>query len=306
MAAAHRQDPGHDRLRRRAAALVLTIAATLAVPAPAAPRILVYATDDTPQLRAAKAGVREALGAVPVDEVPAGDAGASLRAAAQEGGDAAAVITLGQRAATQAAREAPTLAIVDCASAQPAAGVQTVPVAIPFDQQIGWLRRLLTDARYIGVLYDPAQNGAVVDALAAALRRADLNPVLAPVPTPEALPAALERLSRSADALLAVADTTVYTRETVKTLLLFSFRHKLPLIGLSQTWVRAGALFALDWDYRELGMFCGRLALQRLARGGTEAPTPPRPHVFVNERSARLFHVRWDDSVRESLDRVVE
>jgi ABC-type uncharacterized transport system substrate-binding protein len=170
MAAAHRQDPGHDRLRRRAAALVLAIAATLAVPAPAAPRILLYATDDTPQLRAAKAGVREALGAVPVDEVPAGDAGASLRAAAREGGDAAAVITLGQQAATQAAREAPTLAIVDCASAQPAAAVQTVPVAITFDQQIGWLRRLLTDARYIGVLYDPAQNDTVVDALAAALR----------------------------------------------------------------------------------------------------------------------------------------
>lgn len=250
--------------------------------------------------------MREALGTVPIDEVPAADAGASLRAAAREGRDAVAIITLGHQAATRAAHEAPTLAVIDCASALPATGAQTVSVAIPFDQQVGWLRRLLPGARYIGVLYDPAQNDAAVDALAAALRRADLNPVLAPVPTPEALPAALERLSRSADALLAVADTTVYTRETVKTLLLFSFRHKLPLIGLSQTWVRAGALFALDWDYRELGMFCGRLALQRLGGGGAEASTPPRPHVFVNERSARLFHVRWDESLRGSLDRVVE
>ena len=103
------------------------------------------------------------------------------------------------------------------------------------EQQLTWLRRSLPDARYIGVLYDPAQNIELVDALTAALRGADLNPVLAPVATPAMLPAALARLSSAADALLAVPDTTVYKRETVKALLLFSFRHKLPLIGLSET-----------------------------------------------------------------------
>jgi putative ABC transport system substrate-binding protein len=174
------------------------------------------------------------------------------------------------------------------------------------EQQLSWLRRLLPDARYIGVLYDPAQNTELVDALAAALRGADLNPVLAPVATPAMLPAALARLSSSADALLAVPDTTVYKRETVKALLLFSFRHKLPLIGLSETWVQAGALYALDWDYRELGAFCGRLALRQLPGARATAPTPPHLHVYVNQRSARLFRVRWDESVRESLERVVE
>jgi putative ABC transport system substrate-binding protein len=91
----------------------------------------------------------------------------------------------------------------------------------------------------------------------------------------------------------------------LKTLLLFSFRHKLPLIGLSETWVHAGALYALDWDYRELGAFCGRLALGQLAGAGTPAP-PPHLHVYVNQRSARLFRVQWDDSMRQSFDRVVE
>jgi hypothetical protein len=36
------------------------------------------------------------------------------------------------------------------------------------------------------------------------------------------------------------------------------------------------------------------------------APIPPHPHVYVNLRSARLFRVHWDESVRESLVRVVE
>ncbi|HEV7412770.1 MAG TPA: ABC transporter substrate binding protein [Casimicrobiaceae bacterium] len=292
-------------MRQRAATLVLTFAAALAASALAAPRVLLYATDDTPQLRAAQRGVREALGATPIVEIPAGDAGARLKAAAHEDPDAA-IITLGPQAALRAARDAPSLAAVDCMSTQAGASAQAVPAAIPLEQQLSWLRRLLPDAHYIGVLYDPAQNTELVDALAAALRGADLNPVLAPVATPAMLPAALARLSSSADALLAVPDTTVYKRETVKALLLFSFRHKLPLIGLSETWVQAGALYALDWDYRELGAFCGRLALRQLPGARAAAPTPPHLHVYVNQRSARLFRVRWDESVRESLERVVE
>jgi putative ABC transport system substrate-binding protein len=63
----------------------------------------------------------------------------------------------------------------------------------------------------------------------------------------------------------------------VKALLLFSFRHKLPLIGLSEAWVQAGALYALDWDYRELGAFCGRLALRQLPGARVATPTPPHP-----------------------------
>ena len=292
-------------MRHRAAPLALTIAAALAVPALASPGVLLYAAGDTQQLRAAPRGVREALGSTPVVEIPADDGGERLKAAARED-PGAAIIALGPEAALRAARDAPALATIDCMSTQAGASAKAVPAAIPFEQQSAWLKRLLPGARYIGVLYDPAQNSELVGALAAALRAADLNPVLAPVATPAMLPPALARLSSSADALLAVPDTTVYTRETVKALLLFSFRHKLPLIGLSETWVHAGALYALDWDYRELGAFCGRLALGQLA--GSRAPPPAAPHfhIYVNQRSARLFRIRWDDAMRQSFDPVVE
>lgn len=295
--------PGHCGFSRAVASIV-AVGALLAGPALAAPHVLVYATADTPQIRAALAGVREALGATPLAEIPRDDAAARLKAAAAEGSEVA-VITFGEHAASRAVREAPTVAAVDCMSTAAAPPALAVPIAIPFDQQIFWLRRLLPDARYIGILYDPAQNAEAVDALAGALRRADLNPVLAPVDTPPVLPGALARLSDATDALLAVTDNTVYTPQTAKALLLFSFRHKAPLIGPSEAWVQAGALYALDWDYREFGKYCGELALRQLAGSRIAAPNPPRPHLFVNQRSAQMFRLHWDSSTRGSFDRVV-
>ncbi|MGH8799319.1 MAG: ABC transporter substrate-binding protein, partial [Casimicrobiaceae bacterium] len=234
--------------------------------------MLVVSSDDAPQLRAGLIGVREALGTTPVEEIARdGNLKARIEAAALQG-ENVAVIALGRGAAARAARAAPSIATVDCMAAQAAPGAQAVPLDMPAGPQILWLRRLLPAARYIGILYDPAQNADHVDSLAAALRRADFNPVLVPVAAPAMLPAAVGHLPNAVDALLALPDTTVYTPQTAKGLLLFSFRHKLPLIGPSEAWVKAGALYALVWDYREVGAFCARLALRRLLGAGAAAP----------------------------------
>ncbi|HEY7944848.1 MAG TPA: ABC transporter substrate binding protein [Casimicrobiaceae bacterium] len=286
--------------------LLLTIVAALAGHAAAAPRVLVFSPDDTPQLRAALAGAREALGATPVEEIaPDGNVNARLEAAARDGKDVA-VIALGPRAAARVARGAPAIATVDCMAAQAAPSAQAVPIDMPADEQILWLQRLLPSARYVGILYDPVQNAQHVESLAAALRRADFNPVLVPVQAPAMLPAALGRLPGAVDVLLAVPDATVYTPRTAKGLLLFSFHHKLPLIGPSEAWARAGALYALDWDYREVGAFCARLALRQLPGRSPAAPARPRPRIIVNKRTAELFGLRWDPSIRQAFDRVLE
>jgi hypothetical protein len=57
---------------------------------------------------------------------------------------------------------------------------------------------------------------------------------------------ALAALTNSADVLWGIADDMVMTTETARSILLFSLRNRLPLIGLSGAWVKAGALMALS------------------------------------------------------------
>ncbi|MCA9452115.1 MAG: hypothetical protein KC584_05745, partial [Nitrospira sp.] len=64
------------------------------------------------------------------------------------------------------------------------------------------------------------------------------------VETPQELPDALDSLPGNADVLWGFTDSVVFSPETVKGILLFSFRNRIPFVGLSTSWVKAGAVYA--------------------------------------------------------------
>ena len=67
------------------------------------------------------------------------------------------------------------------------------------------------------------------------------------------------------DALWSVADSTVFSPGSTKFILLHTLRNKIPFIGLSPAFVKAGALMALAADYQEVGTQCGELAVRVLS-----------------------------------------
>jgi putative ABC transport system substrate-binding protein len=70
---------------------------------------------------------------------------------------------------------------------------------------------------------------------------------------------------------------------------LFSFRNRMPFSGLSASWVKAGALYALDRDYEDLGAQCAEMALKVLdgKHAGSIPPARPRKVRYVlNLRTA--------------------
>ena len=52
------------------------------------------------------------------------------------------------------------------------------------------------------------------------------------------------------------------TPQTAEPILLSTLKNKIPLVGLSSSWVKAGALYALDRDYVDIGLQSGELAGQ--------------------------------------------
>lgn len=283
---------------RAAAGALLVAAALLLAPSARAERVLVVQAADTPRLEGTLAALRKHA-TLPVDVLRLNVRGEhAVRDAWSASPRGSVLVALGPRASDAVLRLALPGPAVHCLAGADAlrAGLPAVASEVPADQQAAWLARLLPSARTVGMLFDPAISTRRVEAQAAALAAAGYRTLLQPVPAPSALPGALDALAGRADVVLALPDGTVYTGESSRGLLMFSFRKRIPLVGPSEAWVKSGSLYALDWDYAEVGAACAALAA-RLADARRPAPVPPRPRVFVNERSAGHFGIAWPPEV---------
>jgi putative ABC transport system substrate-binding protein len=295
-----------DRPLRGRAALVAAALAFAPVATAQAPRVVVVTTGDAAPYEAAIDGVKLALPTHAIDvRLLAPATRDALAAALAKLPRDVPVIALGTRAAEFVGTAAPGATGASCLVLGETRGgpEPRVRLDVPAEAQAAAIRRVLPDARTVGLLHDPAHNARRVAELVVALERAGLRTLVEPVAAPADLPRALERLGNAADVLLALPDPTVYARESARGLLTFSFRRRIPIAAYSASWVRAGALFALDWDYAEVGAWCAALATRPPSARAPSA-TPPRPRLAINMRSAAQLRIPLDPDVVREAERV--
>ena len=306
----HQQTRRAGGRRRAAACLLVAIVAGSALADAAPQRILVLSSGAESSEQEALAGIRNHGTGVPVDSVhsnPKSD-DALVSALAQNNRDTA-VITLGSKAQRLAVRAAPSGPVVHCltpsvSDTAAATNAFVVPDEVPIAARLTWLKRLLPGARNVGLLFDPAANAGRAREDMAAIRREGLKAFPEPVRDHTALPPALSRLAGTIDVMHAISDTIAFPPESLKPLFLFSFRNKIPISGPTEDWVRAGALFAVTWDFAEVGAYCAAIAVRALKEGKTPMPAPPRPRITVNLNTASQFGLRWDAGLLRTVDRV--
>lgn len=104
------------------------------------------------------------------------------------------------------------------------------------------------------------------------------------------------------DALWSVADSTVFSPQGLNQILLSTLRHRVPFVGLSPSFVKAGALLALSVDYTDVGRQSGEIA-ERILAGEKPASIPvtaPRKvSLSINMNTARQIDVAIGDDIRQ-------
>jgi putative ABC transport system substrate-binding protein len=241
-----------------------------------------------------------------------GHSAASVRALLEQD-PPSVLVTLGTRATREVGAALPRIPLVaglvvdpDVVGDHPHAAVLLTDFPLP--KQVEWMRRLLPERRTIGAVYSPDANGARIRAARRAFADAGLELLAEPVRSPSELPLALRNLKQRADLIWGLADPIVVSPETAKALLLFSYQNRIPLAGLSSSWVRAGALYALERDYRDLGRQCAELALGVRERhaGRVNQESPRLVRYELNLRAAEHMRVKLDADVRRKASRVFE
>lgn len=157
--------------------------------------------------------------------------------------------------------------------------------APPLARQLQLTRLLLPGARRVGVLHgadSPAllrlREQAAREGIDLILRRGE----------PSRLARQVAELALQADVLLAPLDTTLYNRDTIKTILLSAYRQNRVLVGPGAPFVSAGALASLYASPQTLNTSLA-LMLQRFAREQRLPPPryPPQFDVMLNAQVGR-------------------
>ncbi|MDH4234205.1 MAG: hypothetical protein OEV15_03600 [Gallionella sp.] len=127
---------------------------------------------------------------------------------------------------------------------KPARAISPIYLNQPWDRQIDLLQAALPERRRIGLLYSPGTRIDVEDLRKQIDKRGGLL-VAQPVSSPDKLYPSLESVLGNSDVLLAVPDNAIYSSSNIRNTLLTIYRHGIPLVGISQSYVNAGALCAV-------------------------------------------------------------
>jgi putative ABC transport system substrate-binding protein len=307
------------------AALVAFMAALglqIATPAAQGPatRVLVLRTDDSLPYRKALKGVRETIieARLPrehVDIVRLTNGLTELQELLDGAGTMpTVVITLGTQATRAVIEVAPDIPIVAGMILTPralegATAATGVYLEHAMNTELHWLSQLLPGERRVGILYHSAESAARASAAERlATRGGRLAVRTMRVNSANDIPLALAALAQDADVILGLTDPLVFNAETARAILTFSFRERIPIVGPSAGWVRAGAVYALSHDYEDIGRQTAELALRLLAgqRPSSLAPMPPRKVTYtVNGRTASELRVFIPEPLLRSAEDVI-
>jgi putative ABC transport system substrate-binding protein len=225
----------------------------------------------------------------------------------------AVIYTLGVDAAKWATSQTSSIPIVatmvlkDDLFKQAGTNITGVSLTHTMQTQFQWLKKFFPQQKAVAILYNPTENNNVIKEAERASLTNGFKLIPIPVETPKELPYALEQLEKNVDLLMSIPDDTVMSVNTAKEVLLASFRNKVPLIGLSDNWVKSGAYYALSWDYADLGLQCAEQAIKLLSGTPLHSIPPEHPRKVtytINTKIAEHMNINISDGLLKNAKMV--
>ncbi|WP_168203155.1 ABC transporter substrate-binding protein [Marinobacter fonticola] len=214
------------------------------------------------------------------------------------------VVTLGPAALNDVIQQAPRPPVLALMISQKQFeqydNLQGAPVSAlyldpPLARQALLGRQILPHAATVSVLAKAGEEHLYHE-LADTLKAFRLELRVFTVKNPENLVATLSRALNFGDFLLGTPDPEIYNRQTIKHILLTTYRHNRILIGPERAFVQAGAL-ASSYTTTEAFIDQAAIIVDQFLKGTTlpDAHYPERFSVVFNQQVARSLNIPLPD-----------
>jgi putative tryptophan/tyrosine transport system substrate-binding protein len=185
------------------------------------------------------------------------------------------------------------------------ANVTGTAMDIPIGLQFQRLREIIPDLKRVGVIFNPLNSMGEIEQARRAAHESDLILVEIPVTNESEVLQQVEGLKGRVDVLWSVADSTVFTPRSVDSILLLTLRDGIPFVGLSPSFVKAGALLSFSCDYVDVGSQSAEQALEILAGkppAEVSVAYPRRILLYLNLNTARTIHLEISQKLQSQVE----
>ncbi len=161
----------------------------------------------------------------------------------------------------------------------------------PIERQLNLTRLLFGNVKRIGIPLGP-DSQLRQDEIEHIARQLKLSIEIENIGSIENLMHQLSRLLDRSDALLALPDPAIFNRRNVRYILLSTYRKRIPVIGFSQSYVKAGALAATYSSPEQIAEQTAEVIIALQKKPAHEFPAAAPPIYFsvaINEQVARSF-----------------
>jgi len=175
-----------------------------------------------------------------------------------------------------------------------------VSMFISPERQLQAIKEMFPNARRIGLIYDPRNTASLFDRAVQYANAHSIEIIAKKADSTRAVLPLLEELKGKIDVFLMLPDVTVTNRETIDSMLLFSFSNRVPIFTFSEKYVEMGALAALIVNPFDLGAQTGEIARKRLegrSLGGSTRAYARQQVLLINSKIAQKLGIAIPEAI---------
>ena len=177
-----------------------------------------------------------------------------------------------------------------------AANESTIYMTQPLCRQFRLIRALNPAWKTVSLLLSE-ENDTRASTLSACARRYKLTTRTITLDSSSDLITALNTALNNSDVLLSLPDPSIYNSHTIKSILLTSYRHRVPVIGFSESFANAGAIAAVHTSPEQLGSQIAKIVLDYFENNESFSQSEYYPSDFsvtTNRQVAHSLEIKLD------------
>lgn len=169
----------------------------------------------------------------------------------------------------------------------------TISLNQPIKRQLLLIKHLLGDKNVIGTIFGPVSQKNREETKIVA-KELSLKLVNENILITDQLISSLKNLTSKSDVILAIPDPVAFNKKTIRGILLLTYRKKIPIIGFSKSYVKAGALAAIYSSSEQISKQASEIInnfinTKLLTR---KNHAPKYFSVAINKKMAHTFNIK--------------